>query len=120
MFLWNRWWNNVEAPYQAAKTIDPNEYVTIWEATSAREARDLGQKVKMRDDWDQIKYDIMKECVLAKFVQHHDLLEQLLETGDEELIEDSPVDWFWGCGADGTGKNMLGKALMEIRTLLRG
>ena len=70
MYLWGRWWKNVEAPYQAAKTSDPNEYDAIWKATTANEARELGQKVKMRPDWDQVKYDIMKECVLAKFLQN--------------------------------------------------
>ncbi len=120
IFVFGRWWNNVEAPYQAAKTNDPDEYYSIWIAKTARDARTLGQKVKMRSDWDQVKYDVMKECVLAKFTQNCDLREQLLATGNEELIEDSPIDRYWGCGADGTGQNNLGKVLMEIRALLRG
>lgn len=120
MFLWDRWWNNVEAPYQAAKTNVPKERDDISKAPTASEARLLGQKAQMRPDWDAVKYDVMKECVIAKFVQHHDLREQLLATGEEILIEDSPIDWYWGCGSDGTGKNNLGKVLMEVRTLLRG
>jgi predicted NAD-dependent protein-ADP-ribosyltransferase YbiA (DUF1768 family) len=43
-----------------------------------------------------------------------------MDTGTEELIEDSPVDYYWGCGADGSGKNMLGKLLMELREELKG
>jgi predicted NAD-dependent protein-ADP-ribosyltransferase YbiA (DUF1768 family) len=42
-----------------------------------------------------------------------------LATGDEEIIENSPIDSYWGCGADGQGKNMLGKILMETRDILR-
>lgn len=34
-------------------------------------------------------------------------------------IKDSPRDWFWGIGADGTGNNELGKALMRLRDELR-
>jgi predicted NAD-dependent protein-ADP-ribosyltransferase YbiA (DUF1768 family) len=42
----------------------------------------------------------------------------LLSTGNATLIEDSPMDFYWGCGSDGTGKNMLGKILMEYRDIL--
>jgi hypothetical protein len=115
MFIYGRWWNNVEAPYQAAKAILPEEANAIWQAKSPREARDLGQKVKMRKDWDQVKDQIMYECVLAKFVQNHVLRSQLMKTGNQELIEDSPIDYYWGCGIDGSGKNMLGKTLMKVR-----
>ena len=48
-----------------------------------------------------------------------DLRRQLLETGDEELVEKAPRDYFWGCGASGSGKNMLGQILMEVRSELR-
>jgi predicted NAD-dependent protein-ADP-ribosyltransferase YbiA (DUF1768 family) len=40
--------------------------------------------------WNDIKYDVMKECCFAKFHQNEDLLKMLLETGEEELIEASP------------------------------
>ena len=43
----------------------------------------------------------------------------LLSTGERKLIEDSPVDYYWGCGEDGSGVNMLGKLLMELRTELQ-
>lgn len=44
--------------------------------------------------------------------------------GDEDLVEASPVDAYWGTGwvtgADGTGRNVLGRILMETRATLRG
>ncbi len=43
----------------------------------------------------------------------------LLDTGDAALIEASPYDHFWDCGASGTGLNMLGTILMETREALR-
>lgn len=118
-FVFGHWWNWSEAPYQAMKTVIPTEIHEIHKATKANDTRLLGQKVTLRPDWDQVKYAVMKDVCMAKFLQNRDLLKQLLETGDEELIEDSPVDYYWGCGADGTGKNMLGKVLMEIREELR-
>lgn len=120
MFIGGRWWNNVEASYQAAKTSIREEEDAIWACATPREARDLGQKVKMRHDWNQVKDQAMYECVMAKFLQHPELRKQLMETGNEELIEESPVDAYWGCGKDGTGKNMLGKTLMRVREELKG
>lgn len=120
MYVYGRWWNWVEAPYQSAKTPVLEEKEAIWKAERAMESRNLGQKVMMVPNWDAIKRDVMKECCLAKFLQHSDLRHNLIATGTEELVEDSPVDWYWGCGKDGTGQNVLGQVLMEIRTELAG
>lgn len=119
MFIYGRWWNWVEAPYQSAKTNVLVEKEAIWKVEKANDARLLGQKVSMVPDWEQLKRGIMKECCMAKFLQHPELRKQLMKTGSEELIEDSKIDWFWGCGADGTGQNVLGQVLMEIREYLR-
>lgn len=119
-FVFGRWWTWSEAPYQAAKTIVQSEIDAIHQATKANDTRLLGQKVTMRPDWDQVKRSVMKEVCMAKFLQHPDLRKILMDTGNEVLIEDSPVDWYWGCGADGTGQNVLGQVLMEIREELKG
>jgi N-glycosidase YbiA len=118
-YVYDRWWSCVEAPYQAMKTFDRAEQDAIQQAKTSNEARLLGQKVSFRSDWDQVKDSVMKECLMAKFLQHKDIRDQLMATGQEELIEDSPVDYYWGCGKDGSGKNMLGKLLMEVREELR-
>jgi len=62
----------------------------------------------------------MDLAIFHKFSQHRDLKEELLATGDAELIENSDKDPFWGCGSDGRGKNELGKALARLRAQLRG
>jgi ribA/ribD-fused uncharacterized protein len=61
----------------------------------------------------------MREAVRAKFTQHKELRAMLLSTGDAELIEHTANDNYWPDGGDGSGKNMLGKILMEIRAELR-
>jgi ribA/ribD-fused uncharacterized protein len=120
-YIYYRWWDTVEHAYQAQKCALGSEYDAIHQTKKANDARLLGQKVQMREHWDDIHKDrVMLECVLAKFLQHKDIRDQLMATGDEELIEDSPVDSYWGCGADGTGKNKLGKILMKIREDLKG
>jgi N-glycosidase YbiA len=119
IFIEGKWWDTTEHYYQALKTCDLDEQDRVRKAKTPKEARELGQKVQLRSDFDILKDSIMKKCVLAKFVQHHDIREQLLATNDEELIEDSKVDAYWGIGADGNGKNNLGKILMEVRHELR-
>jgi ribA/ribD-fused uncharacterized protein len=57
--------------------------------------------------------------VRRKFETHVDLRAMLLDTGDEELVEASPIDFYWGAGGDGSGKNRLGVILMEVRASLR-
>jgi len=74
----------------------------------------------VRQDWKQYSIKAMDTAIWHKFVQHRDLKEELLATGDAELIENSDKDAFWGCGADGKGKNELGKALVRLRAQLRG
>ncbi len=120
MFIYNAWFKNVEAAYQSRKTNNPDEREAIRLTSHPMTARDLGQKVTIISNWDEIKYSVMAECVLAKFVQHRDLRERLLSTGSEYLIEDSPADSWWGCGADGKGANNLGRILMATRVLLSG
>ena len=61
----------------------------------------------------------MLRGVRCKFKTHPELRELLIATGDELLVERSPIDFYWGCGEDGSGLNRLGAILMEIRAELR-
>jgi ribA/ribD-fused uncharacterized protein len=73
-------------------------------------------------NWTEIKFDRMRSVLRAKFSQHGDLQELLLQTGAARLVEvgrtDSPVNRVWG-EVNGKGLNMLGVLLMEIRTELQ-
>ncbi len=77
------------------------------------------RSLPLRPDWDSVKDDLMRRAVRAKFEQHADIRAILLATGEEELMEAAPNDYYWGCGAEGTGKNRLGRILMEVRSELR-
>lgn len=76
---------------------------------------------RARRGWveDGLNIMAMEDVLLAKFSQYRYLKQLLLGTGDAKLIEDSPIDSFWGVGADGRGRNELGKALMKIRDVLK-
>jgi len=74
---------------------------------------------EVRPDWLQVNIQKMDETLWHKFTQHANLKEELLATGDAELVEDSDKDAFWGVGSDHRGRNELGKALERLRTRLR-
>lgn len=124
IFIGGHVWPSVEHYYQAQKTTDLKARILIKNLRSARLAKNAGQEppvglVDLRPDWYSIRIGVMKRACFAKFTQHSDLLKLLLDTEEATLIEDSPVDIFWGCGRDGTGDNNLGKVLMEVRQSLR-
>lgn len=75
-------------------------------------------KLLWREDWDDIKVDVMRYGLAYKFSDNNPLLlQKLLNTKGVELVE---YNWwndkFWGvCSKTGVGDNMLGRLLMEIR-----
>ncbi len=116
-----KYWSTSEHYFQAQKFAGTEYEEEIRLAATAMEAAKFGRdrNKPLRKDWEQVKYSIMKEAVLAKFRTHDDIREILLLTGDSEIIEKTTDDYYWGCGSDGTGKNMLGKILMEVRAILK-
>ena len=93
-------------------------------ADAAGRARQIGSDPKVtviRADWEQIRPVIMEFLLRQKFDQLA-LKEKLIDTGDQELIEDNHWhDNYWGdCSCKKCenipGKNNLGKLLMQIRS----
>lgn len=115
-------WRTVEHYFQAQKFAGTEHEEELRTTASPMVVARMGRSRKrpLRADWEQVKDDIMREAVLAKFEQHAELRDMLLGTGDEEIVEKTTRDYYWGCGTGGTGKNMLGKILMEVRAKLRG
>lgn len=116
------YWPTVEHYFQAQKFPDSPAYQEkISHARTPKQAKALGwdRSVRLRNDWERVKDAIMKKALLKKFQTHGKIREQLFATGDEELVENAPGDYYWGCGADGSGQNRLGVLLMEVRSELR-
>jgi len=114
-------WKTSEHYFQARKFQDSNLVLKVMDAPSPMEAAKIGRDRNntIRDDWESIKLDVMREVVHAKFTQHASLKKLLLSTGNEDIVEASPYDSFWGEGSDGSGTNHLGKVLMEVREQIR-
>lgn len=100
----------VEAAFQASKCPNrSSEFVSL----NGYEAKKLGKRVELRNDWDEIKVGLMKELVKQKFSKPN-LLAKLKSITDEIVETNNWGDTFWG-KCYGKGQNILGKILMEIR-----
>ena len=117
IFLDGKRWPTSEHYFQAQKFTDARYKERIRRTEKPMEAANLGRsrKVPLRKDWESVKVEVMRKAVRAKFTQHRELKELLLSTGEAKLVEHTSRDPYWGDGGDGSGKNMLGRILMEIR-----
>lgn len=114
-------WKTSEHYFQAKKFYETKYEEEIRLAKTPMDAARMGRdrRKPLRKDWEEVKDDIMRRAVLEKFKSHKDIQQILLSTGTEEIVENTLDDYYWGCGKDGKGRNMLGKILMETRDILR-
>ncbi len=110
-----------EHAYHAQKFEDESIIDEIKNANSPLDAIDVALKYKdkVKLNWNELKIDTMCEILREKVKQNHYVKDILLGTGNEEIIEDSPDNYFWGSGKDGSGQNNFGKVLMKIREELK-
>jgi ribA/ribD-fused uncharacterized protein len=114
-------WPTSEHYFQAQKFSGNEQEEAIRLSKSPMIAARMGRSrvQPLRGDWESVKDDVMREALKAKFAQHASLRALLLSTGDADLIEHTTDDSYWADGGNGTGKNRLGKLLMELREILR-
>ena len=111
---------SVEHAYMSAKSADES-----WKELCANGGLTSGQikqrsrKIKLVPKWEEIKLQVMKECLILKFNQQP-YKNLLLKTGDMYIQEGNKWnDKFWGvCLKTNKGENTLGKLIMEIRATL--
>lgn len=121
--IWGRKFPTVEHAYQWKKfsLTHPDIAKEILSATSPEAVKKVSDRHidKIPVEWyEGASVAVMEELLKAKADQHEDVRDTLKKTGTRDIIENSPVDNFWGAGPDGKGKNMVGKLWMKIRTTL--
>jgi ribA/ribD-fused uncharacterized protein len=119
--------------YNKCKTFDPNNNIlleSILNEKSASKIKLYGRKVQNYNDiiWKEKRYNIMLEALRLKFNQNEIIKQKLINTQPKILFEASKNDKIWGIGfyakdaikvdKNKFGENLLGKALMEIRSEL--
>jgi len=119
--------------YHKCKIFDPKNNIlleTIITETSATKIKKYGRQVQNFNDiiWKEKRFNIMLEALRLKFNQNEIIKQKLLETKPKILYEASKNDRIWGIGyydkdamqidKSKFGENLLGNALMEIRSEL--
>ncbi|MBQ3474716.1 MAG: NADAR family protein [Bacilli bacterium] len=107
--------------YQSKKFDDPDVVNRIINAKTPKEASIIGRdrNNKKRENWKEIKKDVMFEAVLYKFLNNEEIKDKLLKTGNEEIIEETTKESYWGCGPNHDGENNYGKILCKVRDYIR-
>lgn len=117
--LWGKIFPTAEHAYQWKKfsVSHPQVAAAILNAGSPESALRIAHASKQNVDlaWLDIKRSVMEEIIRAKCMQHTDVREQLIKTGNRLIYENSPVDSYWGCGPEGDGENHLGHIWMKVR-----
>lgn len=110
----------VENWFQAWKTEVPAEFRAIATAETPGRAKRLGRKCMLREDWEEVKEQVMEDGLRLKFADP-ELRKMLISTHPHELIEGTTWhDNEWGnCSCERCrnipGENKLGKILMKLR-----
>lgn len=119
-------WKSGEHYYQAAKFAknglqeDEAIYRIIAEAETPGISKKLADEYlteenKARSHQALRTFQAMATMLNVKFAPGTLARKRLVQTGDLELIHLSGSDFFWGQNRKGDGKNLLGKALMQMR-----
>lgn len=121
----------VEHAYQAAK-MQPNDLVRSREEylrelkefaqiPTPGKAKSAGRAMKLREGWEDMKFDVMLKLVERKF-ENKLLAIKLIETGEVPIYElNDHHDRIFGTvmdGGDMVGQNWLGEILMHVRSNL--
>jgi predicted NAD-dependent protein-ADP-ribosyltransferase YbiA (DUF1768 family) len=92
----------------------------IINSPTPREAKNNGKLVTLRDDWEDVKLNIMRLALRLKFTQNPKLLYKLCNETNELIEFNQWHDNFWGdCTCKRCqkiiGLNWLGRLLMELK-----
>lgn len=119
--LKDKTWPTSEHYFQAMKFEGTKFEDAVRRCETPGEAADMGRDraLPLRSDWESVKDSVMKEALIAKFNANAKIKKELFDTGDAVLVEHTEKDSYWGDGGDGSGKNMLGKLLMEVREFFK-
>jgi|GEM_PF-6580135 len=110
-----------ESAFQAHKFVGYPDLIKQFEKVDGDKAFRLARANNhlKRGDWISGKMNVttMEKVLFAKFDQNPELAPLLKATGDAYLAEHCPRgrDNFWADNGDGTGRNMLGRMLMDLR-----
>jgi ribA/ribD-fused uncharacterized protein len=129
--------NSSEAAYMWQKANHFKDSASMIKLTEnpnilPKDAKAIGRSVANYNDeeWNRVKFLWMIYVNFLKYSQNIELQQKLLQTNNKILVESSKADLVWGVGLyaadplildekNWRGKNLLGKALMQVRDILK-
>ena len=115
-----RMFYSAEQLFQWLKTTDEEFRTKIGNCMKPKDARHFGSEragCPMREDWHDIREEVMGKILLGKFSQNMPMRKILLSSGELPLFEIAPWDKekFWGVSETFEGENTTARLLEEIR-----
>lgn len=126
----NEHWNTSEALFQAMRfeNQEIRQIIRSQASPMAAKMKAKGSKhLMVVEPCSPQDVENMRVCLELKFSQHPNLRQEILKTGDHQLVEDigsrrGARHLFWGAhlqGADWVGINTMGILLTELREKLK-
>lgn len=107
--------HNAEAAFQSFKDENNSEYVNkLLLCSDPYLAKELGKKCILRNDWFDVRDDIMYNIMKMKIIQHPELTQNLLNTKLRPIIENNKRDMH-NPNFRTSGVNKSGRILNKIR-----
>ena len=106
-----------EQAYQHTKAVFNGNFVaanSILRTSDPLAIYYIGKSITCNTQWSGQKLGVMKNILLCKFSQVKEFRDELILTDRKALVECTGNE-YWGRGKNGTGKNMLGVLLMQLR-----
>lgn len=98
----------VEHAFQAAKTMLLEQRKLICEAKSSTDAKRAGEIITLRYDWQEVKKNVLEQCLYMKFITYKEIRDKLLAIDDETILE--------VCRED--ENSLLGQTLIKVKQVL--
>lgn len=115
------YYKTVEHYYQSEKFDNKELKTKIINAKTPKEASIIGRdrSNKRKDNFKQIKKQVMYNGILEKFRQNRDIAYKLIETRNKDIAEATIDEYYWGIGKDKSGENNIGKILVNVREQIK-
>merc|ERR1740123_318909 len=93
------------------KENDSSHGMRVWQAGQ--------QRSTLRPDWDAVKIEMMYRINVAKYAANSDLQQELLSTGNEEMVGAGSTGWTTKLGKSANWSEFNGIIQMRIREELK-
>lgn len=114
-------WPSVEHYAVAMQFEDADWREKIRQASHPRQVRKMGKALfkRKKPNWKAERQVYMTRGMYIKCKSWPLIAQELLDTGERQIVDTTEYDYYWGIGRDTRGENRFGKVLEDVRRKLR-